>query len=389
MLEDLGSKTKSSIIWTTLLKGFYQSYRFVLSIIIARMLDPEDYGIMSIATILVFYANGITSLGFNASLIQRKEINEKHINSVFTVNMTISLVLMIFLILMSNQIALFFNIPELRNVFLALSPIFILMVLFQMPVCLMKREVNFKTIAIVDFYRGFFQSSVTLILAFLGYKFWALVIGLITSYVVGLLYIYVKVKWKPRIQYHHGSMKEILNFGIWNFMRAQSININEYADRFIIGKFLGPQLLGFYDKAFSTLDMQKQAFTIHFNAVMFSSFSRIQSEKNRVIRKYLTKSINAISLITFPVNTGMFFLSTYFVLVLLGSKWEPMIVPLKILCAVFIFSTLSGLIASLNVGLGNYVKQTLRDGLCNIILIIVCLLAVQKEIGRASCRERV
>lgn len=375
-MQDIGAKTRSSLIWSTSSKIVYQVFRFAISIIIARILDPRDFGIMGIATMVIMYADNITSLGFNRALVHKKDINEKHINSVFTLNLTISICLTLLIVLLSSRIAGFFNILELGNVLLSLSCVFIISSFYQMPLTLMKRRMNFKVVALTDLFRGILQSLATLILTLLDFGYWALVIGFIISNIFGVIYIYIRVRWVPKIKYDHAAMKYIFNFGLWNFIRVQTLQINEHADKFIIGKFLGPVLLGFYEKAFSTVAMQKSSFMMQINSVMFSSFSRLQSETNDKMKKYLKKTISITSLVTFPINMGLVALGTHFVLVLLGDKWQPMIIPLKIFAIAFVFNNLTGLCASLNIGTGNYVKQTVREGACNILLICVCLLAV-------------
>ncbi len=379
-MRDIGSKIKASLMWNISLKTVFQVVRFVTSIIIARLLDPKDFGIMGLATMVIMYADNLTSVGFNRALIQRKDITETHINSVFTVNLSISLLFTFGIVLFSARIADFFAVPELRNVLLVSSGLFVVSTCYQVPMTLMKRHLDFKTVALTELFRGLLQSFITLFLALSGYKYWALVNGFIVSYVLSALYILIKVQWKPRIRYNHAAMKEVFSFGFWNFLRVQTSEINEYADKFIIGKFLGPVFLGFYEKAFSIVAIQKGNFTVQINSVMFSSFSRLQSESNDTIKKYLKKTLSLISLVTFPLNAGLAVLGDHFVLVLLGDKWEPMITALKILSGAFVFSSLSGLCSSLNMGTGDYVKQTLRECYGNILLIIFCLVAARNGI---------
>lgn len=359
------------------MKAVYQVFKFAISIIIARLLDPKDFGIMGLATMVVMYADSLTSVGFNRALIQRKDISDEHVSSAFTVNLSISVLFTIVIILMSEKLAYFFRVPELKNVLIVLSSVFVMSCFFQIPLTLMKRQLDFKVVALTELYRGVLQSCMTLVLALLGFHYWALVLGLITSYIFGSLYITFKVRWKPRIRYKHSAMKDLFSFGLWNFIRVQTSQINGYADKFIIGKFLGPVLLGFYEKAFSTVAVQKGNFTAQVNTVMFSSFSRLQSDTRDTIKKYLMKTLSATSLVIFPVNFGLFALAQYFVMILLGPKWEPMIIPLKIISVAFLFNALSEICSNLNMGTGKYVNQTLRECAGNVLLIIACLFTVR------------
>lgn len=379
-MQDIGSKTKSSLIWNTSLQIIYQVFKFGISIAIARILDPKDFGIMGIGTMIVFYMNSITNFGFNRALIHRKEMNKEHIDTVFTIDLALSSLLMAVVIIYAGPISVFFGTPELTVVLPVLSCVFLLTTFYQMPVTIYKRQLDFKIVALTDLYRGIIQSLLTLLLALMGFKYWALIAGLITSHLFGLVYIMFKSEWRPKVRYRHDAMKDIFHFGLWNFIRAQLFHINEYADKFIIGKFLGPVFLGFYEKAFSTVALQKNSLTVNIDSVMFASFSRIQEESKEKIRNYIKKSIAVTSLITFPLNTGFIMLSSYFVLILLGDKWAPAIVPMQILAAAFMFSSLNGAIASLNIGTGIYAKQAIREGVCNFLLVVICLIAVHRGI---------
>lgn len=376
-MQDIGSKTKSSLIWSTSLKIIYQIFRFGISVIIARILDPKDFGIMGIATMIVMYMANLTNVGFNRALIQRKDISDEHVSSAFTVNLSISVLFTIVIILMSEKIAYFFRVLELKNVLIILSSVFVMSCFLQIPLTLMRRQLDFKVVALTNLYQGILHSCIALFLAFLGFNYWALVLGLITSYIFGSLYISFKIRWKPRIRYNHSALKDIFSFGLWNFIRAQTSQINEYADKFIIGKFLGPVLLGFYEKAFSTVAVQKEHFTAQINSVMFSSFSRLQSETGDTIKKYLTKTLSAISLVIFPINFGLFALAHYFVIILLGPQWKPMIIPLKLISVAFVFNALSEICSSLNMSIGKYVNQTVRECVGNVLLIMACLFTVR------------
>ncbi len=375
-MQDIGSKTKDSLIWNTSLKLGFQVFRFAISIVIARILDPRDFGIMGIASMIILYSDNLTSLGLNRSLIRNKEISDMHVNTVFTINFSISLLFTSIIVIFSQRIADFFNMPELRSVMLSLSCIFIISTFYQIPLTLMRRQLDFRIVALAELYRGIAQSLITLILAVQGLKYWSLVSGFISSYILALIYVLIKVKWKPEFGFKKAALKDVFSFGIWNFMRVQISQVNEFADKFIIGKFLGADLLGFYDKAYSTVSMQKGSFTAQISSVMFSSFSRLQSETGEVIRKYLKKTLSVTSLITFPLNICLFALGEHFVTLLLGPKWEPMIPVLRVMSIAYIFYTISDMCSNINICMGSYVKQTVREGCCNIILVILSLVAV-------------
>ena len=187
---DISSKTKSSLYWNVALKIIYEVFRFATAIIVARILDPKDFGIVSIATMVIYYANSFTNFGFNQALVQRKDITEKHINSVFTFDLVISLAMGLLALLSSDAISRFFNSPESADVIRILSLVFILTTLHDLPYILLRREIEFKTISIVDMFREIGMSLLTLVLAYYGFSDWSIVWGHLVPLFLAAILLY-------------------------------------------------------------------------------------------------------------------------------------------------------------------------------------------------------
>jgi len=380
---DIGDRTKSSLFWNLSLPVLYQAVRLVISIIIARILDPKDFGILGIASAIVFYTNSLTNFGLSQALVQRKNICERHINSIFTINFSISIILSILTIMFSKDISIFFNTPESKNVFRALSAIFIITSFEVIPLSLLKREIRYKTISLIEFIAGGCQTGITLVMAILGFRYWSLVCGLLSKQVLKFILLNYRVKWVPRIKYEHKCVKEIFNFGWWNFLLAQSNFLSHYLDKFIIGKFLGPISLGYYDKAFSLAFMPIQAIAVKISEVMFASFSRNQDDINKA-KEHFTKLISTTSLICFPIFLGMAVIAPFFVIILLGDKWKAMIVTLQILSLAFTFYSLTNIIGAINLGAGNYKGYIIIRLFGILFILLMCLFFVKKGIEVVS-----
>ena len=368
----LGGRIKRSLVWNIVLPVILQIFRLFVSIIIARLLEPKDFGIMSIASILIFYTNNLTNFGFGNAIVQRYEIEKRHINSVFSFNLIISIILLLLTIIFSNKIADFFKIPELSNVLYMLSIIFILTSFYLIPSTLLRRDLNFKLLSGIEFLNGFIQSIITLFLALLGFGYWALAIGLVSGHIVVTLLINLKTKYRPKLSFSYNTIKELLHFSAWNFMMGQMETFVNYIDKFIIGKFLGPTKLGFYDKAFSFSLMPFESISRRIGSVMFSSFSRSQKQLEN-LKDLFIKSVSSNSLICYPIFIGLASISPYFVDSLLGDKWTPMIYPLQILCLSYVFNSSTSLILNLNVAIGKYKKQGLIQIIHVIMVLIFCI----------------
>ena len=383
MNTGVGEKTRKSLYWKLSTKIVYEVFRFGISIVVARLLDPKDFGIVSIAWMVIMSSNTITSFGFNQALVQKKDITVTDIDTVFTFDLCISGGLTLLLYFAAPLIADFFNIPESEKVVRVLSMLFILTTFHDMPETIFRKELNFKIISIVEMISNFFMSIMTLIFIIAGFGYWSLVWGQIIPLAGSTLYLLYKVNWTPKIEYSHVSFKKLFNFGFWSFIRAQVNFISKRFDRFIIAKFLNPIALGLYDKAKSFCLMPAESISSNINAVLFSSFSMIQDDGEQLINM-LKKSVLVTSLITFPIYAGLFSVAPYFVLVLLGEKWKLMIEPLRILALSGYAMTFTGLFATINIATGNFKAHTARLIFSNCFLVVYSVWVVRTGISAVA-----
>lgn len=366
---------KSQLYWNTLLRIPSQVVRFILSIIIARILVPEDFGILAIAMITVNYANLITNFGFNEALIQKRIKDEKIINSIFTADLFISILLVVIILSTSGYIAIFFKSPESENAIRVLSLIFIITTFYGIARAILRRDLDFKTVSIMDITLTIATSIVTLILAMNHFQYWSLIYGQLIPHLIITIIICIKIKWIPALYYSHSSMKKIYNFGVWNFFKTSIEYVTQYIDRLIIGRYLGTVSLGIYDKSMNIAKMPIE-FTSSINSVMFSSFSR-DKEYNHELQNKFKKTLSVISLINMPIYFGLIAIAPYFVYALLGNKWAPMLATFHIILIACIFRSFGGLIASLNVAVGKYKIHALLNLLSSAILILSCFALVR------------
>jgi O-antigen/teichoic acid export membrane protein len=357
--ETIG-KTRTSLYWRLFLSISYEVLRFGISVVVIRILDPEDYGLMAIASMVIGYANMITNFGFNQALVQKDEINDKHITTVFTIDLFISICLTALAFFLAPFIAGFFRAPASENVIRVLSPLFILTTFHNLPSALFKRNIDFKIISVISFMQGCAASFITLVLAL----------------VTATVYLNYKSMWKPRIGYDHTSLKDLFEFGAWNFVRFQIRHFAMHIDRLIVGRFLGAVSLGFYERAWNFVRLPVNLLAGNVNAVLFSSFSRAQTS-GKELKTRLKKSIVIISIISFPAAAGILVIAPYFVPVILGEKWRAIIAPLQILALSGFTMPLSGLSASFNIAVGNYKSHTIRLFLASSCFALSCLLLVR------------
>lgn len=380
--------TRVQLYWNTLLRIPIQVIGLIISILVARLLDPRDFGVMGIAMMLIGYANIFTNFGLSDAVIQKGIDDEKTLNSIFTFNFTFSAILATGFFAMSGLIADFFNTPECRSAIKVLSLVFIITAFTIIPSSILRKNMDFKVLVLVELIKTILMSVITLLMAWQGYGYWALVFGQIIPLIFMSIILCIKVRYIPVFYYSHNLMREIYNFGGWNFFRVQLSFLSQHIDRFVVGKWMGPLHLGFYDKALTLGTTPYNTLVMNINAVMFSSFS---NEKHNVarVKESFKKSLALVSFISLPMYFGLIVVAPYFVSTLLGTKWNPMIIPFQIILIGFIFRSFIGLVTSLNVGVGRYKNQTVRSfvafilfaGLCflfydqNIVVISICFMA--------------
>ncbi len=377
--------TRVQLYWNTLVRIPAQIINFVISILVARILMPRDFGIMGISMMLIGYSNLFTNFGFAEAIIQKNIHDRKILNSIFTFNLFISSLLAVGFYFAAGLIADFFKTPECMKVIRVMSLVFIISSFPVVPSSILRRDMNFKVVAVFDLIQAVLMSVITLLLAYKGFGYWALVYGQIVPLTIISLLLCVKVKFFPILYYKNNIMKEIYNFGGWNFFRVQLLFISQHVDRFIVGKWLGPVNLGFYDKAITLSATPYNALIMNINSVMFSSFS-IDKENPTRLQETFQKSLALLSFINFPLYLGLIAVAPHFVHSLLGNKWVPMIIPFQIILTGFIFRSFMGIATSLNVGVGMYKNQTVRSFFSLLILTVLCILFRNQNIAViASC----
>jgi len=375
---------RSDLYWNTLLRIPAQIIFFITSIIIARILDPKDFGIVGISLIAISYVNLFTNFGFSQVIIQRKIRDLNTLNSIFTFNFAISIILSVSFFVFAEDIARFLNADESNHTIQALSVLFIVSAFSIIPTVSLKRDMRFKELVAAELISRFIAAFVTLTCALAGLGYWSLVSGHLISRTVTAVWLSVQARWFPSIVYTHNKMKKLFDFGLWNFLNAQLTFYADNIDKVLLSKFHGLLMLGFYDKSQSIARFPISSLMMNINTVMFSSFSKDQDKKSRIQKDFL-KSLTLVSVIGFPIYTGLIIVAPYFVYGLLGEKWSPMIGSFQIILGGCLLRTIYGLSSNLNIGIGNYRHNTLQLFASAVIFTGTCFFLLKYGLIGISC----
>ena len=341
---NLRDKAITGLSWSIAAKLITLFLRFVISVFLARLLTPVDFGLLGMILVVTGFADLFSELGFEAALIQRKSIEERHLSTIFWVNIATGLFLSCTIAIIAPHIAAFYNEPRLEILTILLSANFFIGSLRMVHNAILKRSMNFRKLALIEIATSAIAGGIAIILAFMGYGVWSLVWQVLISTSASVILVWIVSDWRPHFDFNFSALKELIGFSSNLF----GFNIFNYwvrnCDDLLIGKFIGTASLGIYSRAYSLLLMPLSQISATVGRVMFPALSRIQEDKKRVKKIYL-KTIGMIALITFPMMLGLLVSAESFVLALFGPKWVEVIPILKIFC-------LLGLVESIVTTLG-------------------------------------
>lgn len=350
---DIRSKVMSALRWSAAARFSGQAVSWVITIMVMRLLSPGDYGLMAMAMVLVSFLVLLNTLGLDAVLVQEKAINEQMRRQIFGVIIVINTFFFALLFFGADPIATFYGEPALTPIVQVLSLQFLLLIFETLPQSKLEREIDFAARSIVDFATLIIGSLTTLSLALLGYGVWALIWGTVitnAARMVGLNLICRNLVW-PSFSWR--GMRKHLSFGafvttdrgLWYFFSE--------SDKFIGGKLLGNQLLGYYAVASQLASLPIHKISGLLNSVAFPAFSHAHTHTDALtVRGYLLKATRILGIAAFPVFFGMSCTAEPIIASLLGEKWLPAAPLLQLLGVVMPFRLMSNIFPPLLWGIG-------------------------------------
>lgn len=341
----LKKKTISGLKWSFLSQGGKQASQFVITVILARMLSPDDFGLLGMATVFTGFANLFGELGITSALIQKQDTREEHLSSAFWLNVSAGLFLTLIFIGLSPWIARFYHKPELSLILSVISFNFILSSFTVVQQAILTKEMDFKSLMIRDIAAMILSGILGIFLAYHGAGVWSLVYQLLSFTLFNSIFLWTFSKWRPQFIFSRKAITDIFHFSA----HMTGFNVVNYfarnVDYLLIGKFLGTEALGYYTLAYKLMMVPVQNISGVIGKVMFPAFSRIQHDLEKVRINYM-KMVKVIPLVTFPMMFGLFALAPEFVRVVYGPKWEDVIILIRIL-------SLCGVIQSVGTTIGN------------------------------------
>ncbi len=326
----LKQKTISGVVWTGMAKMSMQGMLFIVTIILARLLTPDDFGIVGMAALVTVAVAMVNDRGLGTAIIQKKDILENHLSSVFWGGLVFATTLFIVSALASFPIAAFFKKPVVQAVIGVQAFGFIIGAFGIVQKSILTRDMEFKKLAIMEMASVAISGCVSIVMALLKFGVWSLVVGTLVRDLIGVILVWIYSDWRPKLHFSWQDFKMLFGFSASVLGNDVALYATTNADITIIGKVLGSEPLGIYSLALNMVKLPVTRLSGIVSKVMFPAFSAVQEDLGR-FKKGFTKSLTFISIFTFPLLAGMAVFSREFIEIFLGAKWLAMAAPLIIL----------------------------------------------------------
>ena len=375
-MEGFTDKVISGFKWEASTRLIVQISSWVSTIWVARLLTPDDYGIVGISGIFTGLLLKMAGMGLGQALVNLKDPKEYDFANVFWGSGLLSLFCYLILFLLAPYIADYYEVPELKNVLRFGGTIIVLSAMSIVPQALVMRNMNFKAAALIYMFANFIVTILTLAFAYLNFRYWSLVLSTWISEIFILIAFTRMVRFLPSRPSNVATMMPLFKYGA-NIVSATLIGyLNWQWATIYSGSFLGKTITGHFQMAHTLAGLPMTKIGELFNKIAFPSFSRIKEDTQRTKSVFLVMH-RYLFMITLPMFIGLAVVVDLLIPILLGEKWIPIIVPVQILCVLNVFRISAQIIPSILEGIGNTRANVHYQALLVPIMGISMLIGVQ------------
>lgn len=372
----LRAQVFTAIRWTASARMLSQFFTWVITLIVIRLLTPADYGLLAMATIFLSLLVMVADVGMGPALVQRQELGERELRQAFGIALALHLALAVALALAAPLISRFFEETELVPIVRVLSVQLVIGAFGVIPDAVLQRQLEFRKRSLLDLAATVTGSLVTLALALTGQGVWALVLGSMTSQALRVVGVNLLTGCLTRPEFSLTGTRSLLQAGGQATLSQIIWFLFNQADRFIAGKLLGKEVLGYYSVALDLAALPNQKISPLINQVAFPSFSRMQHDVPRVAANTLL-GVRLLCIVAFPVLWGISSVAPEIVSALLGSTWIASILPLQILALVMPLRMISTFVTNPVHGLGRFDVGLANNAVAFLVMATAYAVGVQ------------
>lgn len=329
-VSEIKSKGLKGSMWNFLNMMVNQLKTFIVSLILARLLVPADFGLVSMALVLNSILDFLVDFGFSSAIIQKERIDNRELSTVFWLNLLIGGCCSLIALCCASLIAWFYEMPQLRSLINVTAWSFLISAFGTLQTALFQRALDFKSPFIAKLVSGLVSGAIGIVMAFGGYGVWALVYSNIFGWVLNSVIIWIMSPWRPKFIFKISLVTDMISFGAKMTLSTVINRIVKQMDTLVIGKLYSAASLGLYNRAQSLNNLVIEYSFSSIRSVMLPSLSMIQKD-NEAMKYSVLKLLHIISFLTFYFSGIMFICADDILLFLYGDQWVEAVPIFRIL----------------------------------------------------------
>lgn len=378
----LKTKVINGVIWVSINKLFLKLINFVITIILARLLTPADFGLVSLALIFVNFFEISRDLGMESALIHEEgseEEKNKAFNTAFILYPAFALLLYILSYIMAPYAGYFFANQNIEPVIRALLITIVIWSFGTIPRTLLRKNLDFKKMLLPQILPRISYGTIAIVMAYLGYGVWSLVIGRIILEITSVIVYWKSLEWRPSFTFSKSKALELFSFGKFVMVSSLIAFLLSSIDVATIGRVLEMESLGYYTISLSVAGLITIQMAAMVSQVMFPTYSKLQNDIEKMKEAHFS-TIKIFSILVFPAAFGMITISKNFIETVYGEKWLPAVHILQILCIYGLCASFININTSVFLAVGKPQMTTLINSI-QLLLIALLIYPLTKEYG--------
>jgi O-antigen/teichoic acid export membrane protein len=331
VLRGLGWKVATQVV--------LQGSRAIVSVALARLLLPEEFGLAMMAVVVSTLALIFSDMALGAALIQRKELTQGDRSTVFWLSVIVGSVFTAACALLAGPLAALYDEPRVESLFVLISPVFVLTALGSTHTTLLTREMDFKSLEIRMMLGTLAGAAVGVTAAAMGVGSEAIIIQYLITAATSTVLVWVTLRWRPSLIFSTATLRSLGGYSARVFGSRVLFYVSRNADSLLIGRFLGPAALGAYTVAYNVMLVPFSKLAGPIQEVMFPAMARIQDDRRRIGSIWLRVN-HIVAAFALPGMLGLIVIAPEFVSVVLGDRWQAAVTPIQILAWVGVLQSL-------------------------------------------------
>lgn len=370
-MSSLTKKATGGLIWSILNNIGVYGISFIVGIILARLLSPEEFGLIGMITVFITLLSVFVDSGFKTALIRKTDCNQTDYSTVFFFNVAISIFLYLILFFSSEYISFFYNEPELNSLLKVLGIVIVIEAFSLIQTTILTKQLNFKLQALISIIAGALSGIIGILLAYMGFGVWSLVFYSLINKLLLSAFYWLFNKWRPSFVFSFISFREFFAFGS-KLMLANFINtLQKNLSYLVIGKYYSATDLGHYTRAGQFYNLPTHVVMSTIGRVTLPILAELNND-NKTLKNACERILKTVMFVSVPTILLMAAVAEPMVILLVGEKWKPSVIFLQLMCLSGVWFPMHSInlnILQIKGKSGLYLKLEIVKKIINFLLI--------------------